>query len=107
MYYLPSNGDANPKRKLIYRIYLGGNTTTDFNVLDNTNYNYQLNFSHISEDIWKEDDRVEYLNGGISVSENNNTPVPTANCFMVEPGGNFNFDPFLFHQAAGTLKIQR
>ena len=96
--------NANPKRKLVYRIYLGGNTTTDFNVLDNTNYNYQLNFSHVSEDIWKEDDRVEYLNGGISASENNNTPVPTANCFMVEPGGNFNFDPFLFHQVGQDIE---
>lgn len=96
--------NTNPKRKLVYRIYLGGNTTTDFNVLDNTNYNYQLNFSHVSEDIWKEDDRVEYLNGGISASENNNTPVPTANCFMVEPGGNFNFDPFLFHQAGQDIE---
>ena len=93
--------NTNPKRKLVYRIYLGGNTTTDFNVLDNTNYNYQLNFSHVSEDIWKEDDRVEYLNGGISASENNNTPVPTANCFMV---GNFNFDPFLFHQAGQDIE---
>lgn len=96
--------DANPKKKLIYRIYLGGNTTTDFNVLDNTNYNYQLKFSHTSEDIWKDDDRVEYLNGGISASENNHTPVPTANCFMVEPGGNFNFDPFLFHQAGQDIE---
>lgn len=99
-----ATNDSNPKKKLIYRIYLGGNTTTDFNVLDNTNYNYQLSFSHTREDIWKEDDRVEYLNGGISASENNNTPVPTANCFMVEPGGNFNFDPFLFHQAGQDIE---
>lgn len=94
----------NPKRKLVYRIYLGGNTTTDFNVLHNTNYNYQLNFTHANEDIWKNDDRVEYLNGGISASENNNTPVPTANCFMVEPGGSFNFDPFMFRQAGSDIE---
>lgn len=94
----------NPKKKLIYRIYLGGNVTNDFNILDNTNYNYALTFTHTDENIWKEDDRVEYLNGSLSASENNNSPVPTANCFMVEPGGSFNFDPFLYRQAGKDIE---
>lgn len=94
----------NPKKKLVYRIYLGGNVTNDFNILDNTNYNYALTFAHTNENIWKEDDRVEYLNGSLSASENNNSPVPTANCFMVEPGGSFNFDPFLYRQAGKDIE---
>lgn len=92
--------DSN--KKLVYRIYLGGNTTNDFNLSDNTNYNYDLSFSHTDEDIWKNDDRVEYRNQ-IPASENNNSPVPTSNCFMVEPGGNFYFDPFLFRQAGKDI----
>lgn len=94
----------NPQKKLVYRIYLGGNVTNDFNILDNTNYNYALTFTHTDENIWKEDDRVEYLNGSLSASENNNSPVPTANCFMVEPGGSFNFDPFLYRQAGKDIE---
>lgn len=86
------------KKKLIYRIYLGGNNTSDFNVRDNTNYWYHIDFKHTNgEEIIRTDDRVEYLNGR-SASEDNNNIVPTANCFMIEPGGAFAFDPYTYRQ---------
>ncbi|MCD8184071.1 MAG: DUF4906 domain-containing protein [Bacteroides sp.] len=92
-----------PEKELIYRVYLGGNTTNDFNILDNTNYNYTLTFNHTDELIWQKDDRVEYQ-GGLSADANNNTPVPTANCIMVEPGGSFYFDPFRYRQAGKDIE---
>lgn len=86
------------KKKLIYRIYLGGNNTSDFNVRDNTNYWYHIDFKHTNgEEIIRTDDRVEYLNGR-SAAEDNNNIVPTANCFMIEPGGAFAFDPYTYRQ---------
>lgn len=86
------------KKKLIYRIYLGGNNTSDFNVRDNTNYWYHIDFNHTNgEEIIRTDDRVEYLNGR-SAAEDNNNVVPTANCFMIEPGGAFCFDPYTYRQ---------
>ena len=94
--------EADANKKLTYRVYLGGNTTSDFNVLDNTNYNYELTFSHADEDIWKTDDRVDYESGASAIIDNN-TPVPTSNCFMVEPGGSFNFDPFKYQRAGDDV----
>ncbi|WP_418697242.1 DUF4906 domain-containing protein [Bacteroides sp.] len=84
------------KKRLVYRIYLGGNSIQDFNVQDNTNYNYHLTFT-TDDKIANTDDRVQLLDGA-SASEGNTTFVPTANCFMVKPGGSFHFDPFLFHR---------
>lgn len=90
----------NPKKQLMYRVYLGANITSDFNVYDNTNYTYHIKFDHSDgESISLKDERVDYQNG-ISASEDNNSPVPTANCFMVEPGGSFYFDPFAFQTNA-------
>ena len=34
------------KKKLDYRVYLGGREASDFNVFGNTNYNYTVNFNH-------------------------------------------------------------
>jgi hypothetical protein len=89
---------ASTKKKLIYRIYVGANNTSDFNVRDNTNYWYHIEFKHTNgEEIIQTDDRVEYLNGR-SAAEDNNNFVPTANCFMIEPGGAFYFDPYTYRQ---------
>ena len=85
------------KDRLIYRIYLGGRSVQDFNVEDNTNYNYNLTFSS-PEQIADDDGRVQLLNGA-PASKGNTTFVPTANCFMVKPGGSFHFDPFLYRRA--------
>lgn len=103
-----ATGVTAAKKKLIYRIYLGANNTSDFNISDNTNYWYHIEFNHTNgEGIIQTDDRVEYLNGR-SAAEDNNNVVPTANCFMIEPGGAFCFDPYTYRQNGvdidGSLK---
>ncbi len=97
--FVATKNDA--KDRLIYRVYLGGNSIQDFNVQDNTNYNYDLTFSS-SEQIADADGRVQLLNGS-PASKGNTTFVPTANCFMVKPGGSFHFDPFLYRQAGKDI----
>lgn len=92
----------NPKQRLTYRIYLGGNSINDFNVQDNTNYTYSLTFT-TDDNIANTDDRVQLLDGS-AASVGNTTFVPTANCFMVKPGGSFHFDPFLFHRVEGGVE---
>lgn len=89
---------TDAKKKLDYRVYFGGRESSDFNVLGNTNYNYTVNFKHVG--IPTGDGRVTYIDP-IPASENNNNLLPTANCFMIVPGGAFCFDPFVF-QSNGT-----
>lgn len=89
---------TDAKKKLDYRVYFGGRESSDFNVLGNTNYNYTVNFKHVG--IPTDDGRVTYIDP-IPASENNNNLLPTANCFMIAPGGAFCFDPFVF-QSNGT-----
>ena len=89
---------TDAKKKLDYRVYFGGRESSDFNVLGNTNYNYTVNFKHAG--IPTDDGRVPYIDP-IPASENNNNLLPTANCFMIAPGGAFCFDPFVF-QSNGT-----
>lgn len=86
---------ADPKKKLNYRVYLGGEDYSDFNLYENTDYNYHVRFSH--RGIPTDDYRVTYIDPK-PASENNENFVPTANCFMVAPGSAFCFDPFMFRQ---------
>ncbi len=88
------------KKKLDYRVYLGGREASDFNVFGNTNYNYTVNFNHTG--IPANDGRVMYIDP-IPASQNNNNLIPTANCFMVTPGAAFCFDPFSFHQGGNSI----
>lgn len=67
------------KKKLDYRVYLGGREASDFNVFGNTNYNYTVNFNHTG--IPANDGRVTYIDP-IPASQNNNNLIPTANCFI-------------------------
>ena len=83
------------KKKLDYRVYIGSGASTDFNMYRNKDYAYTVNFAHVG--IPTDDNRVMYIDP-IPASENNDNLVPTANCFMVEPGGAFCFDPFAFQQ---------
>ena len=83
------------KKKLDYRVYIGSGSSTDFNMYCNKDYSYTVNFAHVG--IPTGDNRVTYIDP-IPASENNDNLVPTANCFMVEPGGAFCFDPFAFQQ---------
>ena len=92
--FIAVNGE-DAKKKLNYRVYLGGRTTFDFNLYSNTNYNYGVNFNHTG--LPTNDRRVTIIDP-IPASENNNNLVPTANCFMVTPGGAFCFNPLKFRQ---------
>lgn len=75
---------TDPKKKLDYRVYIGGKTSSDFSLNNNTEYSYAVSFSHTG--IPTNDKRVTYIDP-VPASENNDNPVPTANCFMVAPGG--------------------
>lgn len=91
---------TDPKKKLDYRVYIGGKTSSDFSLNNNTEYSYAVSFSHTG--IPTNDKRVTYIDP-VPASENNDNPVPTGNCFMVAPGGGFCFDP-LAYQSDGTEK---
>lgn len=86
------------KNRLSYRLYLGGSETTDFNLYNHTNYTYTLRFDHRGLPV---DDRRVTIIQPIPASENNNNFVPTANCFMVAPGGAFCFNPYKY-EVQGT-----
>lgn len=83
------------KKKLDYRVYIGSGASTDFNLYWNKDYVYDVNFKHVG--IPTADRRVTYIDP-VPASENNGNLVPTANCFMVVPGGAFCFDPFTYRQ---------
>ena len=83
------------KKKLNYRVYLGGSDYTDFNLYGNTDYSYIVNFKHTELPV---NDRRVTIIDPIPASENNENLVPTANCFMVAPGGAFCFNPYIYFQ---------
>ena len=86
--------DADVKKKLDYRVYIGSGPSTDFNIYKNKEYSYT--------GIPTTDKRVTYIDP-IPASENNDNLVATANCFMVSPGGSFCFDPFAFQQGKSVI----
>ena len=86
---------SDARKKLYYRVYIGNGLPKDFNLNRNKDYVYTVNFNH--QGIPTNDGRVTFIDP-ISASQNNDNLVPTANCFMVEPGGAFCFDPFTFRQ---------
>ena len=89
------DGKENEKKKLDYRIYIGGKETTDFNLYGNTDYSYRATFNHA--ELPTNDLRVTVIDP-IPASENNSNFVPTANCFMVAPGGAFCFNPYKYYR---------
>ena len=86
--------DTDIKKKFNYRVYLGGKDYSDFNLYENTDYNYTVKIQH--NGIPTNDRRVTYIDP-IPASENNENFVNTANCFMVAPGGYFNFNPYNYY----------
>ncbi|WP_455640615.1 DUF4906 domain-containing protein [Parabacteroides sp.] len=82
------------EQRLLYRAYLGGNTTSDFNLLENTNYNWTINLNNAN---YTSDPRIQLLDLTPVVSSNLQT---TANCFMMKPGTNICFNPY--KHEAGT-----
>lgn len=87
------DNSANRER-LFYRVYLGANMTTDFNLLENTNYHWTIK---IETPNYTTDERVQLLDQTPVISANEQ---PTANCFMMLPGTNICFNPY--KHEAGT-----
>ena len=85
---------SDGKKKFNYRIYLGGKDYSDYNLNENTDYSYKISFNHTGLPV--DDKRVTIIDP-IPASENNENFVPTANCFMVAPGGAFCFNPYKYY----------
>ena len=94
------NGEGNENKKLDYRLYLGGKETTDFNLYGNTDYSYTATFAHTQLPV--NDLRVTIVDP-VSASVDNHNFVNTANCFMVAPGGAFNFNPYKYTQNGAVV----
>ena len=82
------------KERLYYRVYLGGNETDDFNLLENTNYHWTVK---INKADYANDPRIQLLDQTPVISTNKQ---PTSNCFMMLPGTNICFNPY--KHEAGT-----
>jgi len=89
-----SQDKTDSKKKLNYRVYLGGSSSKDFSLYDNANYIYKVTMDHTSLPV--DDKRVTIIDP-IPASVNNNNLVPTANCFMVVSGGAFCFNPYTYN----------
>lgn len=76
------------KERLLYRAYLGGNTTNDFNLLENTNYHWTINITAAN---YTTDPRIQLQDLSPIISTNLQT---TSNCFMMQPGTNICFNPY-------------
>ena len=85
----------NNEQRLFYRAYLGGNETTDFNLLENTNYNWTINLNSAN---YTGDPRIQLIDLTPVVSTNFQSA--TSNCFMMLPGTNICFNPY--KHEAGT-----
>lgn len=86
--------NATLKERLYYRAYLGGEETTDFNLYENTDYQWSV---RIQSPNYTADPRIRLLDQTPVISSN---LVPTANCFMLKPGTNICFNPY--RHSAGT-----
>lgn len=86
--------NKNEKERLLYRAYLGGNTTNDFNLLENTNYHWTINITAAN---YTTDPRIQLQDLSPVISTNLQT---TSNCFMMLPGTNICFNPY--KHEAGT-----
>ena len=78
--------------RMYYRAYLGGKDVSDFNLLENTNYHYTINIRNTD---YRGDPRIRLLDQTPVISTN---LVSTSNCFMMRPGTNICFNPYL-HEA--------
>ena len=66
--------------RMYYRAYLGGKDVSDFNLLENTNYNYTINIRNTD---YRGDPRIRLLDQTPVISTN---LVQTSNCVMMRPG---------------------
>lgn len=83
------------QERLYYRAYLGGDEPTDFNLYENTDYNWTLNVTSAN---YRSDARIQLLDQTPVVSTN---LVETSNCFMMQPGTNICFNPYKHEAGAG------
>ena len=86
--------NAVKQERLYYRAYLGGDQPTDFNLYENTDYNWTFNIKSAN---YREDGRIQLLDQTPVKSVN---LVETSNCFMMQPGTNICFNPY--KHSAGT-----
>ena len=86
--------NSTKNERLYYRAYLGGDASTDFNLLENTDYTWTLN---INSTDYRGDGRIQLLDQTPVISTN---IVPTSNCLMMLPGTNICFNPY--KHEAGT-----
>lgn len=87
--------DKGIRERLYYRVYLGGNETTDFNLLENTNYQWTIRLNQAD---YANDPRIQLFDQ-TPVSSSN--LVTTANCQMMLPGTNLCFNPYK-HEAGAN-----
>ena len=80
--------NSKKEERLYYRAYLGGKEDTDFNLYENTDYNWTV---HINSANYQSDGRIQLLDQTPVKSTNE---VETANCFMMVPGTNICFNPY-------------
>ncbi len=89
--------NSQKKERLYYRVYLGGKETTDFNLYENTDYEWTV---HINSANYQLDGRIQLLDQTPVVSTN---LVPTSNCLMMLPGTNICFNPYKHEAGEGGL----
>lgn len=82
------------QERLYYRAYLGGKESTDFNLYENTDYNWTFNIKSAD---YRNDGRIQLLDQTPVQSTN---LLETSNCFMMQPGTNICFNPY--KHEAGT-----
>lgn len=80
--------NASKNERLYYRAYLGGKDISDFNLYENTDYEWTASINSAN---YQADPRIQLLDQTPVISTNE---VRTANCFMVPPGGNICFNPY-------------
>lgn len=78
---------STDKSRLLCRAYIGSNSTSDFNVRENTDYIWNVSLK--TGDTTDPRVTAQSLDGARSVNLAN-----TANCFMMEPGSDICFNPY-------------
>ena len=87
--------NTEKKERLYYRAYLGGRESTDFNLYENKDYNWDV---HITSTNYQSDGRIQLLDQTPVLSTN---LVETSNCFMMKPGTNICFNPYKHEAGTG------
>lgn len=86
--------NAQKQERLYYRAYLGGEETSDFNLYENTDYDWTI---RIGGSNYAADPRIQLLDQSPALSTNF---VSTSNCLMIKPGTNICFNPY--RHSSGT-----